>query len=213
MSVVIDPVGCKTIEERLYRYDAKGGLVPDEMVKPADKLRDELVRRLSADAQAMSSMLAKFRDGAMADVDEFVELVASDYAVSLGGKKGNVTLDTYDGLFRIQVQVSDQQHFGEELQAAKALVDECLTDWGSRSPPELAAVVRNAFDVRKEGQVNRGALFGLLRLDIADERWKRGMQAIRDSIRVDGSKEYIRFYSRPNAKAKWVQISLYAATA
>jgi hypothetical protein len=34
------------------------------------------------------------------------------------------------------------------------------------------------------------------------------MKAIRDSMRVTGTKEYVRFYERPSAEAPWVAISL-----
>jgi precorrin-3B methylase len=48
----------------------------------------------------------------------------------------------------------------------------------------------------------------LLNLDISDERWKRAMQAIRDAMRVVGSKTYVRFYERPSQTAAWEAITI-----
>ncbi len=61
--------------------------------------------------------------------------------------------------------------------------------------------------------MNRAELFGLLRLEIADERWQRAMKAIRDSIRVEGTKEYVRFYERSDARQAWKAITIDLAVA
>ena len=48
----------------------------------------------------------------------------------------------------------------------------------------------------------------LLRLDIEDERWQRAMDAIRASMRVIASKEYLRFYIRENFGASWQAVTI-----
>ena len=69
------------------------------------------------------------------------------------------------------------------------------------------------FSVDKEGQINRAELFMLLRVEIADPRWVRAMDAIRDSIRVIGSRTYVRFYERDVADAPWRSVPLDIAAA
>ena len=94
------------------------------------------------------------------------------------------------------IQQGTQIEFGPELQIAKTLVDECLNEWAEDARAEIRAIVTRAFNTDKEGQINRSEIFMLLRLDITDERWRRAMQAIRDAMRVTGSKSYIRFWMR-----------------
>ncbi len=53
----------------------------------------------------------------------------------------------------------------------------------------------------------------LLRLDIQDARWRHAMDAIRDAMRVVGSKTYIRFYTRPSADAGWEAVTIDLAKA
>jgi hypothetical protein len=74
-------------------------------------------------------------------------------------------------------------------------------------------VITRAFNTDREGQINRAALYSLLRLEIADERWKQAMQAIRDAMRVVGSKSYVRFYQRPASDAAWQPITIDLAKA
>ncbi|MEZ0495413.1 DUF3164 family protein [Sphingomonas sp. IW22] len=196
-----------------YLRDAKGNLVPLAAVKPADLLMDELVRAKVDAARAVSAAIASFKAQAFEDVTGFQGLLAQEYGTALGGKKGNITLLSFDGCQKVQVAIADVLEFGPELQAAKTLIDECLTDWSSDSRVELQSLVNRVFAVDKEGQINRAELFMLLRVDIADERWLRAMDAIRDSIRVVGARTYMRFYERDTPDAAWRAITLDMASA
>lgn len=196
-----------------YLRDAKGALVPLAAVKTSDLLMDEVVRRITGRAAEVSATIREFKAATFDHVSAFQALLAQEYGAVIGGKKGNVTLTSFDGCRKVQVQVSDLLEFGPELQAAKALIDECLSDWAKDSGVELRTLVNRAFSVDKEGQINRSELFMLLRVEIADERWKRAMQAIRDSIRVVGSREYVRFYERDTPEGAWRAISIDIANA
>ncbi len=191
-----------------YLRDAKGALVPLSTVKTTDLLMDELVRKVTSAAASLSDRISRFKTAAFNDVGEFQALLAQEYDAAIGGKKGNITLTSYDGCRKVQVQVSDIMEFGPELQAAKALIDECLAEWAAGSGAELRALVNRVFSVDKEGQINRAELFMLLRVEILDERWQRAMLAIRESIRIVGSRSYIRFYHRDTPDGAWRSIPL-----
>ena len=196
-----------------YLRDAKGSLVPIEAVKPTDLLMDESVRAILADAREVSAAIAAFKARTYERVGALQALLAQEYDTRIGGTKGNITLVTFDGCEKTQVQVSDQLEFGPELQAAKTLIDECLTEWSNGSGVELRALVNRVFQVNKEGQINRAELFMLLRVQIEDGRWQRAMEAINDSIRVIGSRQYVRFYDRPAPDAGWRAVTIDLAAA
>jgi hypothetical protein len=196
-----------------YLRDAKGSLVPIASVKAADLLMDETVREILGAAHHVSTIVSSFKTETFERVAALQALIAQDYGASLGGKKGNITLTSFDGCQKVQVQVADLLEFGPELQAAKALIDECLTEWAVGSAVELRALVNRVFQVDKEGQINRAELFMLLRVEIADERWVRAMDAIRDSIRVIGSRTYVRFYDRLKPDAPWSAVTIDLAAA
>lgn len=193
---------------RQYVVDAKGALLPVETVQPRDMLQDELIGRLIGFARDLSAELVRFKAHSFADITAYQDLLAQEYGARAGGPRGNISLMSIDGCSRVTVQVADRIDFGPELQIAKRLVDECLIEWGGESRPELRAVVNTAFAVDQAGRVNQAGLYQILRLDIEDERWQRAMTAIRDSMRVVGTKQYVRFHVRPNAEAGWDPISL-----
>lgn len=196
-----------------YLRDAKGSLVPLSAVKAADLLMDEVVRAILVDAHAASAQIAAFKIATFERVSSLQALIAQDYGAQLGGKKGNTTLTSFDGCMKVQVQVSDLLEFGPELHAAKTLIDACLTEWASGGAEELRALVNRVFQVDKQGQINRAELFMLLRVEIQDERWKRAMDAIRDSIRVIGSRTYVRFYDRAAPDGPWRAVTVDLAAA
>lgn len=207
------PDGKREIDGKTYMGDGKGGWTPIEVIKAQDILQDELVRKIMGFTIAASEQVSRLKHHTFNDISDFEALLAQQYEATIGGKKGNKTLMTVDGLYKVQVAVQDHIDFGPELQIAKTLVDECLNEWASDTGPELRAIVTDAFKTDKEGQINRAQIFVLLRREIDDPRWQRGMQAIRDAIRVVGSKIYVRSYRRESVDAAWQAITVDLAKA
>lgn len=207
------PDGTTLINGKPYLTDAKGNFVPAENVKAVDKLQDETVRKIVGYARDLSGQVARFKQHTFDDLAAYEGLLAQEYGAKVGGAKGNKTFMTFDGRQMVKVQVADFIDFGPELQIAKALIDECLREWTEDSRSEIRAIVTRAFNVDREGQINRSEIFSLLRHDIADERWQRAMQAIRDAMRVVGSKIYVRCYERDRPDGEWRAVTIDLAKA
>jgi len=191
-----------------YMRNAQGHLVPLALIKPVDQERDRLVRELTGLAKELNQWLIQTKTKIFGDVAAFAELSAEQYGVKRGGKKGNITLHTYDGQFKLQVATAENLTFDERLQAAKALIDECINEWAKGSRPELMALVQQAFQTDKEGNLNVGRILALRRLEIGDQRWQQAMKAIGESIQVIGTKQYIRFYERVGDTDRYAPIPL-----
>jgi len=207
------PDGREEIGGKTYMRDAKGALVPVELIRPQDILQDETVRRIVGYAVALSDQVARFKAHTFDDIGAFEALLEQEYGATVGGPKGNKTLMSHDGLFKVSVQVADYIDFGPELQIAKELVDECLNEWAADARPEIRAIVTRAFNTDKAGQINRAEIFMLLRLEITDPRWLKAMQAIRDAMRVVGSRTYVRCHKRKGPDAPWEPITIDLAKA
>lgn len=194
-----------------YMKDQQGRLVPVDQVREIDRERDELVRSLIADAKSAQSHMLKFKKRAMDDIGAFVELSAERYDVKVGGAKGNVTLMSFDGRYKVQRAISEYIVFDEGLQAAKALIDGCIHRWAKGSSSEIKALVEHAFKTDNEGKVSTSRIIGLQRLDIKDEQWRKAMQAITESMQVAGTKSYIRLYERVGDSEQYEPIPLDVA--
>jgi len=196
-----------------FLKDAKGHLVPLDLVKPIDMARNDLVLELVAKAQVVSATLAAFKADAFGDIKAFVDMSAEQYKTKVGGKKGNVTLMSFDGQYKVVLAAQDNIRFDERLQAARALIDECLTEWTQDARSEVRAIVNEAFRADKQGEISTGRVLALRRMEIKDARWQRAMEAIGDAVQVVGSKSYIRVYQRVGESEQYVPIPLDIASA
>lgn len=191
--------------------DAKGRKVPENLVSDVDKLKEQAVESIVNFAVDLSDQIKRFKGHTFDDVYALVDTLKEKYGATVGGPKGNIELVSYDGCRKVQISVADHIAFGPELHAAKELIDECITEWSEGSGDEIRALVQHAFATDKPGHVNREALFSLRRMKIDDPKWASAMEAITDSIRIVGSKEYARVYRRPNPKAAWEMVPLNIA--
>jgi len=192
--------------------DAKGNLVAPENVRESDKLADSVVRELFTEAEQINTSLTEFKQKALDDIRTHLALVAEKYGVKLRGKKGNRVLYSFDGSIKITINIQDRIKFGEELVAAEVLINECMAEWTHDANPNLRTIVEKAFQADAEGKISVYRVLDLLRLEIDDPRWRNAMKAIKDSIRVIDSKEYVRVYKR-DENGEYSPLSLNIAAA
>ncbi|MDR1316557.1 MAG: DUF3164 family protein [Spirochaetales bacterium] len=193
-----------------FMTDSQGRQVPEHLVSDIDKLRDRTVRGIIKEALEMRQVLRDFKGRIREEIFGFVKASAGRYGKSWGGKKGNITLSTYDGRYRLVVSVDEKLVFDERLQIARELIGGCINKWSKGSRDEIRILVQDAFQVDKAGKINTARVLGLRRLEIHDEAWRKAMRAITESIQVCGNKQYLRFYER-NEQGGYEQIPLDVA--
>ncbi|HBS7138329.1 TPA: DUF3164 family protein [Klebsiella pneumoniae] len=195
-----------------YWIDAKDAFIPVKLLKPIDLARDTLVGEIVTKAIELNKLMKEFKESSFGDIGAFVDLSANEYGVKLGGKKGNVTLYSFDGRYLIQRAMADRIAFDERLQAAKELIDQCLADWTEGARPELQILINRAFSTDKSGAVSTGAVLALRRYEIDNQRWHRAMEAIGESLQVIATSSYIRIYERIGDTDQYMPIALNMAT-
>lgn len=205
------PDGRQIIEGKEYVSDSRGRLVPVEMIKPQHMLEDQMVREQFGWIFSLAEQIERYRGHLFSDLGEFDALIAEKYGAEKGGVKGNRTYSTVDDCYTISIRVRDVMDFGSELQAAKLLIDECLRGWTEDAAAPLRVIVDGAFNVDKEGLINKAEIFKLLRHNITDAKWLLAMDALRDAIRVTGSRTTPEFKTRSAPGEKQVSISISLA--
>lgn len=192
-----------------YKPNAAGHLVPISKIGDLELLKDDLVMGIINQALNLQTMMKVVKAKSMTDIEAFMKLAAEQYDTVLGGEKGNVQLLSFDGRYKVIIAIDDNQTFDEKLTIAKQLIDECILDWTQDSNDNVRAIIQDAFQVDKAGNLNKSRIFGLLRLkNIDDPKWAKAMEALKDSIQVVNSKRYIRLYQRVGEEGKYQQISL-----
>lgn len=184
----------------------QGRTIPDSMVTPADRMKDELTRRLADAADELQAQIIAFKFTALTELEAAKALLFEQYGVKVGGAKGGFSIRSFDGSIEAEVSVADRVVFDGELQAAKALIDECIEDWTRNGNDNVRILVEDAFQVNKAGRIDTQRVLGLRKhkmkvpgTDQLDQRWIRAMDAVTDAMTVDCTATYVRFYRR-NAK-------------
>ena len=193
-----------------FMEDSTGALRRVDSIKQIDLLRDELVNKIIARAAAINEMLRELKEQSLDEIAAFVSLSAAEYGVTLGGKKGNVQLASYNGKYKVMRAKHDYMSFDERLLAAKQLITECLEDWAGRPgvPRGLVVIAERAFRKNAKGEISVSRVLDLRSHEIDDERWKKAMEIIADSIRVQATVTYLRIYERVGSTDQYKQISL-----
>lgn len=184
----------KTLND--FVRNAAGHLVPIDQVREQDKLRDQVARELAEAAKELNLALKNFKKKSLGDVADLISIAGERYGVQMGGKKGNVTIATYDGQFKVQRSYADRLTFTEEMEVAKVMVYDCIRTWSKGADGHLLAIVERTFSPNRNGQIKTSDVLDLLRLEINDDNWKAAMKAVKDSILITGSAVYIRVYER-----------------
>ncbi|MDD4083708.1 MAG: DUF3164 family protein [Sphaerochaetaceae bacterium] len=191
----------------IYYKDAKGNLIPEDFIKPVDQLRDDLIERIIKKTTEIKETMEITKKGILEDIEAFMDISAAEYGIKMGGKKGNLTLTTFDGQYKISLKVSERQSFTEGVYLGKEIIDKCIERWSNGANANLKIIVNQAFQLNQSGKMDIVKILSLRKLDIKDEEWKKAMDIISDSIQVDMTKTYFQIYKR-NKEGVYQHINL-----
>jgi len=190
-----------------YKQNAVGHLVPIEQIEEIDLLRDDFVRKAVEQAGGVAATLSAYKTMLSNDMQSFLDLSSEKYNVKSGGVKGNVTLMSFDGRYKIIREIAERLDFDERLQAAKVLVDECLREWTKFSGSEVRTLIEDAFQVDIKGRINTKRILSLRKLKIEHPTWQQAMIAIGEAVTITVACTYYRIYER-DENGKYHQLNL-----
>ncbi len=187
----------------------KGEQVHPDIVPHEEKLKTELVYKLLDEAIDVQDALMAFKKIVLSHIDAYMEMMREKYGINpVKGTKGNVSLESFDGLKKVMVQVSTLISFDEKLGFAKEKLDEYFVEKTEHADAEIKTLITKVFDVDKKGNVNAKQILSLKSYKIQHPKWLEAMAIIDDAIEIVGTKSYIRFYRRQNIADKLENISI-----
>lgn len=207
----IPAVGLAQAVPEGYMLDSRGRLCPLSVVDPIDQMRDKVVLELFGLAKSLHQNIVDSKSRMFADIAAFVDLSAEQYGVKRGGVKGGVQLTSYDGRIKIVISKGRSIRADERILAAITLLNEFAVDLAKTGDENMQVVIQETFRPDAEGNLSLHRIMGLRRWKIKDPRWSSAMAAIDDSLQVEVSKQYIRFYERVGQTNHWKAVPLDVA--
>jgi hypothetical protein len=173
--------------------DSQGREFPTSIIDRELVKRDALVGRIADRALKLQERILADKRKMVDDLDKYLD----DFARRNGLKwRGNAELINFDESMKVEVRYRERIQFGVELQLAKQKIDECLKEWTTDSNANLKAIISEAFQVDKKGEIAKHRILALRRYNIQDETWKEAMELIDRAIQVTSTKQYIAIYTR-----------------
>ncbi len=199
----------EAIEQPKFLLNSRGYQIPVSEIKPQDLLKHDLVTVLTQQAKEQSKAHEDFKRKVFSEVNDLIALVASEYEVTIGGARGNVSLTSFDQKKRIQIGIADQISFGAEIDIAKQLITEVIEEELAETSGFIAQLMRDAFEADKQGQYNKNRILALRKYRDANksDKWGNAMKALDEAIISGSTKTYITFQEK-NIQGAWEQIPL-----
>jgi hypothetical protein len=195
-----------------YMENAIGNLVHISKVREQDKLRDQIANELVDEAKQINQRLRDFKQKALKDIADLIDIAATKYETKMGGKKGNISVMSYNGKYKVSRSYAERIIFTEEIEVAKELINDCIKRWSEGANDNIQALVDRAFRTNAQGQIKTAAVLDLLRIEIQDQGWEKAMEALKDSIQTTGTAVYVRVYERIGESDNYKPISLDLAS-
>ncbi|MBX9635209.1 MAG: DUF3164 family protein [Magnetospirillum sp.] len=190
-----------------FRLDADGNLIAIGNISHSQLVEDRLATRLCKRAKRVQDAMKTFKTAVFREHQRAIDDILTANGATRGGQKGNVRWVSFDGTFKLEVQVRDRLEFGPELAAAQSLLSEYLAEVSTDANADLRTLVNAAFSVGDDQSCNVSDVLRLMRYQIKHPKWVAAMEAIKNAIRVTGTATYTRFYEK-NQRGEWDAISL-----
>ena len=188
----------------------KGEEVHPDMVRVDEKIKDELVRSIMTRVEGKREDMISFKSDILAQIQTYIELLRDEYGLDPMSKSrvGNFSLQSFDGMLKIQIAVSQHIEFDEKLTLAKEKIDTYLKEITKDAGGELKTLIMKVFEVDKKGNINAKQVLSLKSYDITHPIWLEAMDLIDKAVEIVGSKSYLRFYRRDSVDGKYEAVSL-----
>jgi len=197
--------------KKLETYtDPQGQSVPAKYVKPYDRLRDQIARRIAREWQEEEQRLKALKARTLEAVEKLREAAAASVDVSpLGGKEGYMQFRSFDGAVTVRVDNTKRTEFDERLALAQALIGEAVSELcGADCDADLREIATKAFQPRRSGNLDMQRIRDLRSYNVKHPKWVKACEIISECERVIGYKRYIRVTVKPDRDAKESAICL-----
>lgn len=194
------------IRKELEEAEAYERAQRDSNRQAYEALRDETVTNLCKLAIDLNTQLREFKRKAFDDAQSVYNLL-QEYSARHNDGKGNFTIDSKDGNFRMNYKRQGKPNFDERShQAEKHIIDFVNSKFGDdKDTKEMIMALLE----RKQGALDINLIQKLYQFEdrFDDENWRAGIKLLKESYSYNHSKDYIRFEQK-NSIGEWEPITL-----
>ena len=189
--------------------DATGTAIPVKYVKPYDRKRDAIARRILKRWLAGRAVIERVFAETVKDINELESLATTERT---GGRKlgvkGNFQATSFDGLIVVSRSAKYSLHFDERLRAAQEIIEGIVREKTDGVDLDLVELIRGVFRPTSDGMLSQARVLGLFKLNIKHSRWQEAMALIRESIAAKRSKDILAVRFKNDRNGDWQSVLL-----
>jgi len=191
-----------------FVFNASGDLIKESNLTPLQREEDALCKTLFPLAQSLNEQMAIFKYTSMHMVEQVIERCVKEHNIlKLKKIKGNVQFISIDGLIKIQRSIDDRIEINSNIEAARQLFDQYRDVIKREAGGDAQQWIDTSFET-KNGKMSTGKLIEIMNKEIDHPIYRKGVEALRKSLFVSGTKAYLRFYYRESSDVEWKTLPL-----
>ncbi|KGJ92149.1 DUF3164 family protein [Colwellia psychrerythraea] len=191
-----------------FVFNAQGDLIKESNLTPLQREEDKLCKALFPMAKSLHDQMAEFKYQSMHLVDTVIERCVKEHnIIKLKKIKGTVTFLSIDGLLKVVRSIDDRIEINSNIEAARQLFDQYRDVIKRDASGDAQQWINTSFET-KNGKMSTGKLIEIMNKEIDHPIYKKGVEALRKSLFVAGTKAYLRFYFRESADDEWQSLPL-----
>lgn len=191
-----------------FVFNAKGDLIKESNLTPLQREEDKLCKALFPMAKSLHDQMAAFKYQSMHMVEQVIERCVKEHnIIKLKKIKGNVKFISVDGLLQVSRSIDDRIDINSNIEAARQLFDQYRDVIKRDASGDAQQWIDTSFET-KNGKMSTGKLIEIMNKEIDHPIYRQGVEALRKSLFVSGTKAYLRFYFRESADDEWQSLPL-----
>ena len=186
--------------------DSMGNQIPLKYVSAYDKARDRVTRRILARFEKARANLETVVSDSIKDLDDLSKLKDSL------GEKGNFSARSFDGLIKVAIRQQYNIRLDERVIHARELMMEYVNSVLDRvdgvDVSALRLLVTEAFKVNSQGFLSAGRVLALMRMEVADAKWREAKMILQAALKPEKGKQYLICEKRKTTQGDFKAIRL-----
>ena len=189
--------------------DENGNEIPVKYLDPVVVERDKLVEEMIKKVEKKEAELKEFKKECFGKIEAYLNKTAAKYNEKW---QGNASLMNFSKTKQVSLKINKILIFDERLNMAKAKIDEFLKSKTENADDDIKTLVLRAFAVDKKGNVDFKQIVSLKQFKFKNPLWEEAIAIIDEAMDVVGSREYIQFATRKDARKDWQSLILNFAS-
>jgi len=193
------------LENLLNNKKEEANVQANQKRKAYEDTKNSVIIDLCQKALGLNAALKAFKKQAFEDLGALYELL-QEYSKRHSDGKGNFTVETQDGTYKIEFSRQNLGFFDERADQGERHIIDFVNSQFSGDPTTKKLITSLLERSKDKLDIKLVQKLYAMEADYQDNNWKEGIKLLKESWTPSNTKDYIRFFRKVNTA--WVSIDI-----